>query len=186
MCGCLSHGPHWGPGPQPRYVPQPGTEPATLWLAGWQSIHWVTTTRAFTDLLKEQLLFTVFFLLLFFFCFIHFIFPFIKPQDSAVGSLASQSKLLTTMLSHTSSKAFSFFLYWHLWAQNWFLVQTRERGCAGVPGNKTQSLLLGPLHVSKFCSPAGKRNSQFGSSRHDGHVEVPASSTCRRHQMPGK
>ena len=21
MCGCLSHVPHWGPGPQPRHVP---------------------------------------------------------------------------------------------------------------------------------------------------------------------
>ena len=31
MCGCLSHGPHWGPGPQPRPVPQPGTKAATLW-----------------------------------------------------------------------------------------------------------------------------------------------------------
>ena len=22
MCGCLSHAPHWGPGPQPGHVPQ--------------------------------------------------------------------------------------------------------------------------------------------------------------------
>ena len=21
VCGCLSHAPHWGPGPQPRHVP---------------------------------------------------------------------------------------------------------------------------------------------------------------------
>ena len=31
MCGCLSHTPYWGPGPQPRHVPQLGIEPATLW-----------------------------------------------------------------------------------------------------------------------------------------------------------
>ena len=30
MCGCLSSGPHWGPGPQPRHVPWPGMEPMTL------------------------------------------------------------------------------------------------------------------------------------------------------------
>ena len=33
MCGCLSCGPHWGPGLQPRHVPQLGIEPATLWFA---------------------------------------------------------------------------------------------------------------------------------------------------------
>ena len=33
MCGRLSHGPHWGPGPQPGHVPQLGIEPATLWFA---------------------------------------------------------------------------------------------------------------------------------------------------------
>ena len=27
MCGCLLHAPNWRPGPQPRHVPQPGTEP---------------------------------------------------------------------------------------------------------------------------------------------------------------
>ena len=31
MCGCLSHGTHWGPGPQPRYVPWLGIELVTLW-----------------------------------------------------------------------------------------------------------------------------------------------------------
>ena len=31
MCGCLSHGPHWGPGLQPRHVPWLGIEPATVW-----------------------------------------------------------------------------------------------------------------------------------------------------------
>ena len=33
MCGCLSHGPHWGPGPQPRHVPGLGIELVTLWFA---------------------------------------------------------------------------------------------------------------------------------------------------------
>ena len=33
MCGCLSRGPHWGPGPQPRHVPWLGIELATLWFA---------------------------------------------------------------------------------------------------------------------------------------------------------
>ena len=26
MCGCLFHVPNWGPGPQPRHVPQLGVE----------------------------------------------------------------------------------------------------------------------------------------------------------------
>ena len=33
MCGCLSRGPHWGPGPQPRHVTWLGIEPLTLWFA---------------------------------------------------------------------------------------------------------------------------------------------------------
>ena len=31
MCGYLPGGPHWGPIPQPRHVPQLGIEPATPW-----------------------------------------------------------------------------------------------------------------------------------------------------------
>ena len=31
MCGCLSHGPRWGPGLQPRHVLWLGIELATLW-----------------------------------------------------------------------------------------------------------------------------------------------------------
>ena len=46
MCSCLSCGPHWGPGPQPRHMPWLGIEPVTLWFAGWHSIHWATPTRA--------------------------------------------------------------------------------------------------------------------------------------------
>ena len=46
MCGCFSHPPYWGPGPQPRPVP---------WLGNWTcnpsvcrpvSIHWATPARA--------------------------------------------------------------------------------------------------------------------------------------------
>ena len=46
MCGCLSHTPYWGPGLQPRPVLRLGIEPATLWFAGWRSIHWATPARA--------------------------------------------------------------------------------------------------------------------------------------------
>ena len=38
--------PHWGPGPQPRHVSWPGTEPVTLWFAGWCSHHWAKPARA--------------------------------------------------------------------------------------------------------------------------------------------
>ena len=38
-CGCLSCAPHWGPGPQPRHVPQLGIELETLWFTGQNSIH---------------------------------------------------------------------------------------------------------------------------------------------------
>ena len=31
ICGCLSRGLHWAPGPQPRHVSWLGIEPATLW-----------------------------------------------------------------------------------------------------------------------------------------------------------
>ena len=33
MSGCLSHGPHWEPGLQPRHVTRLGIELATLWFA---------------------------------------------------------------------------------------------------------------------------------------------------------
>ena len=39
MCGCLSHTCNWGPGTRPRHVPRLGIEPATLWFAGWCSVH---------------------------------------------------------------------------------------------------------------------------------------------------
>ena len=39
ICGCLSHAPHQGPGPQPRCVPWLGIELATLWFAGRHSVH---------------------------------------------------------------------------------------------------------------------------------------------------
>ena len=34
MYGCLFHTPYWGPGLQPRHVPQLGIKPVTLWFAG--------------------------------------------------------------------------------------------------------------------------------------------------------
>ena len=50
MCGCHSHSPHWGPGPQPRHVPWLGIEPATLYFTHY-SIHWATAARAWYNLL---------------------------------------------------------------------------------------------------------------------------------------
>ena len=46
VCGCLSHAPNWGPGPQPRRVPWLGIEPATLWFPGKHSLHWAVPARA--------------------------------------------------------------------------------------------------------------------------------------------
>ena len=46
MCSCLSSVPNWGPGQQPRHVPQLGTESATLWLTVPHSIHSATPARA--------------------------------------------------------------------------------------------------------------------------------------------
>ena len=39
MCGCPLHTPYWGPNLQPKHVPLLGIKPATLWFAGWHSIH---------------------------------------------------------------------------------------------------------------------------------------------------
>ena len=36
---CLSHAPSWGPGPQPRHVPQLGAKPVNFGFVGWHSIH---------------------------------------------------------------------------------------------------------------------------------------------------
>ena len=49
MCGCLSHIPYWGPGPQPGYVPWLGIKPGNLWFTGWHSMHWATPARALFD-----------------------------------------------------------------------------------------------------------------------------------------
>ena len=46
MCGCLSHGPNRGPGPQPRHVPWLGIELVKFWFASQHSIHWATPARA--------------------------------------------------------------------------------------------------------------------------------------------
>ena len=51
MCGFLSHAPYWGPGLQPRHVPCLGIESATLWFAGWHSIHQATPARALVSFL---------------------------------------------------------------------------------------------------------------------------------------
>ena len=52
MCCCLSHSPFRAPGLQPRHMPWPGTELATLWRTGWHSIHWATQTRASHEFLR--------------------------------------------------------------------------------------------------------------------------------------
>ena len=46
MCGCLSHAPYWGPGPQPGHVPQLVIEPVTLWFTGGHSVRSATPARA--------------------------------------------------------------------------------------------------------------------------------------------
>ena len=46
MCGCLSCGPYWGPGLQPRHVPWLGIEPVTLWFTGRHLVYWTTLARA--------------------------------------------------------------------------------------------------------------------------------------------
>ena len=46
VCGCPSHTPYWGPGPQCRHVPRPGIKLVTLWFTGVRSIHWATPARA--------------------------------------------------------------------------------------------------------------------------------------------
>ena len=40
--GCLSRAPNTGPGPQPRPVPWPGIQPATLHFSGQRPAHWAT------------------------------------------------------------------------------------------------------------------------------------------------
>ena len=41
MCGCLSHAPYRGSGPQPLL----GIKPATFWFTSLHSIHWATPVR---------------------------------------------------------------------------------------------------------------------------------------------
>ena len=63
MCGCLSHAPYWGPGPQPRHVPWLEIELVTLWCADGHSIHWATAARALVFSLKStQVWFLTFFI----------------------------------------------------------------------------------------------------------------------------
>ena len=49
MCGCISHVPHWGPGPQHRHMPWLGIEPVTPCFARWHSIYWAILARAVYD-----------------------------------------------------------------------------------------------------------------------------------------
>ena len=53
--GCLLHAPHWGPGPQRRYVPWLGIKLATFWFTGQHSITWATPARAQNNFLKTIL-----------------------------------------------------------------------------------------------------------------------------------
>ena len=55
MCGCLSHTPYQGFGPQPKHVPWLGIELVTLWFAGWHSICRATPTRAVSHFLYPTL-----------------------------------------------------------------------------------------------------------------------------------
>ena len=54
MCGWLQSTLYWGPGPQPRHVPQMGIEPAMLWFAGPCSIRWATPARAEVVVLNKE------------------------------------------------------------------------------------------------------------------------------------
>ena len=57
MCGCLSHHPSWGPGPQPRHVPWLGIEPVTLWFTGQHLVYWTTLVKAATSVLTQNITF---------------------------------------------------------------------------------------------------------------------------------
>ena len=75
MCGCLSRGLHWGRGLQPRHVPWPGIQPATLWFAAC-----TPSTEPHQPGLKNYLNVCVhiFCFFLFFICFFAFLFlPFL-------------------------------------------------------------------------------------------------------------
>ena len=53
MCGCLSCGPHWEQGPQPRHVPRLGIEQAMLCLH--PTLHPLShTSQVYFYLLKQQ------------------------------------------------------------------------------------------------------------------------------------
>ena len=50
---CLSHASSWGSGPQPRHMPQLGTESVLFQFAGWCSTNLATLARASLLVLKE-------------------------------------------------------------------------------------------------------------------------------------
>ena len=58
MCGFPLHGPHWGPGPQPRHVSWLAIEPATLWFVGQRSTHWAIPARAISYFFIPSTFFT--------------------------------------------------------------------------------------------------------------------------------
>ena len=56
MCDCLLHTPYWGPGLQPRHVPQLGIKLETLWFTGPCSIYRATPARPVKILTKASCL----------------------------------------------------------------------------------------------------------------------------------
>ena len=51
LCGCLSHAPYWGPGPQPRHVPSLGIKLATFWFIALNPLSY-TSQGCFYDFNK--------------------------------------------------------------------------------------------------------------------------------------
>ena len=79
--------PYQGLGLQPRHVPWLGIELATVWFAGWHSIHWPTPARARALSLEKQFLFS--------FC----------PAKNLPGSHSSQDQAWVPCPSPAPSRA---------------------------------------------------------------------------------
>ena len=54
QAGCSLHARSWGPEPQPRQVPQPEIETATLRFTDWHSVHGATPAKDQPWILKEN------------------------------------------------------------------------------------------------------------------------------------
>ena len=93
MCGCLSHAPYWGPGPQPRHVFWLGIDMATLWFTGQHSIHWATPARAVTIFLFNPCASSLIY-------FLHYIHP--SPNLYNYPLLHTVLCLIPSHLSHYS------------------------------------------------------------------------------------